>query len=62
MKATMYLHSDKERNATLGEELGLTGEALHMFLYALCEVKFEVEIDEKTGDCIILTVDGMTIE
>ena len=54
----MYLHSSKEGNYDDGVELGLHGKALDNFAYALYEVEFDVEIDEKTGDCRIVSVDG----
>lgn len=61
MKTKMYLHGNKESNYDKGEELGLTGEALSNFCYALYEVEFEVEVDEATGDTKIISVDGKTL-
>lgn len=54
----MYLHGSKESNYEEGKELGLSKEALNNFCYALYEVEFDVEVDIKTGDTKILTVDG----
>jgi len=50
----MYLHSDKESNYEKGEELGLTGEALKNFAYALYEVKITLKVDTETGKYEIL--------
>lgn len=54
----MYLHSHKDSNYEIGEELGLSKKALGNFVYALYEVEFDVEIDKETGDCKIIGVDG----
>lgn len=40
-----------------GEQLGLTGEALKLFSYVGCEVKLTIEVDEKTGDAVIVAAD-----
>ena len=58
MIAKLYLHSDKESNFDKAEELGLPEKATSEFKYALYEVEFEVDIDEETGKCEILKVDG----
>lgn len=46
-----------------GEKLGLTGEALSNFSYALSEVAVELEVNEVTGDAKVLSVtsDGRTL-
>jgi hypothetical protein len=62
MKTILYIHSEKETLYEIGEELGLTGEALQNFSYALYEVDFEVDVDEKTGDITILKVNGKNLE
>jgi hypothetical protein len=41
-----YLHSTKEDMRMLGEKLGLEGEALEKFVFALYEVKFVLEVNE----------------
>jgi len=41
---TTYLHRSKEDNLWLGEELGLSEEALEKFLFMGYEVEVEVEI------------------
>ena len=58
----MYLHGSKENNYDQGEEIGLTGDALDNFAYALYEVEFDVEVDMKTGEQRILKVDGVKLE
>lgn len=50
MKTTMYLHGSKEDNTDLGLELGLKGEALSHFVYAMYEVKLDVMVNPKTGE------------
>lgn len=56
VKALAYLHSGKESMLDLGEEIGLEGEALNTFMYALYEVEFELEVDMSTGEHKILKV------
>ena len=58
MRITAYAHASKESMYDKGEKAGLTGEALRMFAYALSEVKFDLEVDEKTGLAEIVSVDG----
>ena len=58
----MYLHSCKESNSDLGEEIGLSGEALSNFRHALSEVEFEVEVDTETGYADIIRVDGKYLQ
>lgn len=60
MKTTFYLHSDKESNYQKGEKLGLTGEALKKFAYALCEVTIKAEVADD-GTCEIISIDGMKV-
>lgn len=55
MKIKAYLHSNKESMYLLGEENGLTGEALKNFSYALYELEVELDVDEKTGEYKILS-------
>ena len=52
MKVKFYLHTNKDQNWQLGEELGLKEEALRMFRYALYEVEIDAEVDEDTGRVI----------
>jgi hypothetical protein len=60
-KTTMYVRASKDSNWELGAKLGMKGEALHYFSYALAEVKVEVEVDTKTGKVKILKVDGVPL-
>lgn len=56
-QCNMYLHSNKETNYELGkDELELNDKALDNFVYALYEVKFDVEVDTKTGEINILGI------
>ncbi len=61
MKVKMHLHSDKENNLYQGEKIGLIGNALNNFIYALYEVEFEVDID-KDGNTTILKVNGRELK
>jgi hypothetical protein len=56
-RTKLYLHSDKDNNYGKPELFGLSDEASRCFAYALCEVIFDVEVDED-GTCRILAVDG----
>ena len=58
VKTTAYLHSSKEVMGDLGKKIGLEGEALNDFRYALYEVKLELEVDTDTGEYVILEVSG----
>ena len=58
VEVELALHGSKESNREDGKELGLKGEALSRFCYALYEVIFKLEVDTETGDYKILTVDG----
>ena len=62
IKVIDYLHSSKEGMADTGQQYGLRGEALEKFMYALYEVKFQLEVDTKTGDCTILQVNDRAVE
>ncbi len=56
-RAKVYLHSSKECMRDSGEELGLQGEALREFSYALYEVEFDLEVNEN-GTYKILSTKG----
>lgn len=58
MIITTYVHGDKETNYSLGKRAGLTGNALKNFCYAGYELELEYEVDEKTGEHVLLSVDG----
>ena len=57
-KIKMYLHSSKEANAhTIEEEkLNLDKDARALFLFALYEVEFDVEVNEETGEAKVVAV------
>ncbi len=57
----VFLHAEKESMWELGEELGLTGEALGRFRYTCYEVELDLEVDEKTGESAIVAVDGIKL-
>lgn len=58
----IYLHGSCEENYQKGEELGLIGDALSKFRYALYEVEFELKVDVKTGEYKILRVNGRELK
>jgi hypothetical protein len=60
-EVTLYLHSTKERMLTIGEGMGLSGEALDRFKYAASEVKFTLLVDEVSGNAEIIKVDDRTV-
>jgi hypothetical protein len=62
MRAIAHTNATKEGMRKIGEELGLTGEALNNFMYALYEVEFELEVDEVTGEYEIISVDGKELK
>lgn len=51
----MYLNANKEDNYDIGSEIGLSGESLDKFKYALYEVECEVEVDMESGDTKLLS-------
>lgn len=57
MKMKMFLHSSKDDLLEQGAELGLSDEAMENFKYSLYEATFEVELDKKTGQITVLSVD-----
>lgn len=48
MRASVYLHSSKDLNFEIGEELGLKGRTLRTFANTLPEVEMILEVDEQT--------------
>jgi len=50
----VYLHSNKETMIELGEEIGLVGDALDTFCYALYEVNIFLRVNTTTGTYEIL--------
>ena len=61
MKVKAYLHSSKEAMRQMGEDLGLTSEALDNFTYALYEVELLLDVNKETGDYEVLEIDGKKI-
>lgn len=61
MNVNVYLHNSKENMWETGETLGLTGEALRLFIYACVEVKITLRVDEQTGEAKIIAVDGREV-
>jgi len=57
IRTDIYVHSSRDSMWEKGEQLGLTGEALKLFSYVGCEVKLTIEVDEKTGDAVIVAAD-----
>ena len=62
MKTKVYLHSDTDRMISIGEELGLRGNALATFADALYKVEFDLEVNRVTGEAEITHVDGLKLE
>lgn len=61
---TAYLHGSKEAMWDKGEAIGLSGEALGRFSFALYEVEVEVELEvnEETGEANIIRVNGKELK
>lgn len=57
IRTDIYVHSSRESMWEKGEKIGLTGDALKLFSYVGCEVKLTINVDEKTGDAVIVAVD-----
>lgn len=62
IQTDIYVHSSRDLMYEKGEKLGLTGEALRLFSYVGCEVKLTINVDEKTGDAVIVAVEGRKFE
>lgn len=62
IRKKLYLHSNKAGNYETGIELGLTGEALRNFGYALYEVGLDCDIDTETGDVVIVSCNSRALE
>ena len=45
-RCKIYVHGSKERNYKDGEQLGLSGEALDLFMYTAYEVELIYEVQE----------------
>ncbi len=53
----LYLHSNKETNWEKGMNIGLSQEALSLFLYAGYEHKMTYQVQEN-GEAKLISVDG----
>ena len=62
IKTDIYVHSSRDSMWEKGEQLGLTGEALKLFSFVGCEVKLTIEVDEKTGDAVIVAADDKPLK
>ncbi len=60
-EVTVFIYNDKDYMYNVGLDLGLTGEALHLFKYALSETKFKLKVDMETGIAEILGVNNFNI-
>lgn len=58
--AIAHLHSSKESMYELGKQIGLSDAALEMFVFALYEVKFQLEVDDQ-GCATIVRVDDQPL-
>jgi hypothetical protein len=57
----LYLHGDKDRMYEIGEEMGLSGEALRAFAYTATEVELDVLVHRETGRAAAVKINGATI-
>jgi hypothetical protein len=56
-RVTAYVHASDESMWEIGESIGLTEAANHMFKFALTELTIELEV-YKNGTSKIVSVDG----
>lgn len=61
MVVKAYLHSNKESMWRVGEQAGLSEKQLELFKFALCEVEFDLLVNDE-GSVKILRVDGKKIQ
>lgn len=61
IKTSLYVHTSKESMGEKGEELGLKDKALDEFAYTGYEIKFEIEVNTKTGDAHALSINGIDL-
>lgn len=54
---TAYVHGSKEGMYDIGHGLGLRGESLQLFKYALCEVQVHMSVN-RDGTYTIIEVKG----
>ena len=56
-----YLHSDKEENYEIADDLGLSEDARATFRHACEEIELDLEVDLDTGYSRIIAVDGVNL-
>lgn len=61
MIATAYVSASKEAMYNLGEKIGLAGNPLEVFRWALGEVEITLDVDPKTGLAEIIAVNGQKL-
>jgi len=62
IRTDIYVHTCKESMWDAGEKLGLSEDVLRKFVYVGYEVKLTIDVDEKTGDAVIVAVDDRKLE
>ena len=58
----IFVHTSKEYMWDKGMEIGLSQDQLNIFMYVGYEVRLTIEVDENTGDAVIVAVDGRKLE
>lgn len=61
-ECTAYVHADKHDMSITGEQIGLIGDTLGMFIHALAEVEIDLEVNTKTGLAKIVRVNGQELK
>lgn len=62
IKTTLYAHVDDGDEFSKGRELGLSMKAAETFSGWGYELEFEAEVNPKTGEVKLLSVDGHKIQ
>ena len=62
IKTKLYAHVDKGDEYATGRELGLSPDACDTFCRWGYELEFEAEVNPKTGEVKLLTIDGHKIQ
>ena len=60
-KVKVFIHSNKDEMYETGKKLGLTGQALAKFKYALMEIPVDIEVNPLDGSYVIKRVDGKKV-
>jgi phosphoribosyl-AMP cyclohydrolase len=58
----VYVSGSKEELWTVGESVGLTGDALSMFRHAADEIKITFKVEKETGLVTIVEVNGKKVD